>query len=88
MDEPAEQVGAHDGRRGRGWIAGNDPNADGVRRLQVERALRPVSVVVADVDAENMLKPETAEERRRYEAAKLRRERRLAERMSEEKWRK
>lgn len=34
------------------------------------------------------LRPETPDEKRRYEAAKLRRERRLAERISEEKWRK
>jgi acyl-CoA hydrolase len=34
------------------------------------------------------LRPETPDEQRRYEAAKLRRERRLAERISEEKWRK
>jgi acyl-CoA hydrolase len=48
--------------------------------VAVDRNGKPVEVP--------RLRPETADEIRRYEAAKLRRERRLAERIQEEKWRK
>ena len=48
--------------------------------VAVDRNGKPVEVP--------RLRPETPDEIRRYEAAKLRRERRLAERIQEEQWRK
>jgi hypothetical protein len=56
VDHTAEEIVAvHDTGVGR-RISPGDRSVDPVRRLQVEGAVRPLAVVVADVDAKDVLK--------------------------------
>jgi hypothetical protein len=50
MDEPAESVATVDGRSSRAWLRW----VEAVRRQKVERAVWPVLVVVAAVEAEDV----------------------------------
>ena len=53
MDESAESVAALDG--GGWWAHGTEPPLGRVRRSEIQRAVRPVGVVVVDEDAEHAL---------------------------------
>ena len=53
MDEAAKAVVAFDGRSR--WVHGRQLPGRGIGRLEVERAVRPVAVVVVDKHLEHAL---------------------------------
>jgi hypothetical protein len=56
VDHTAEEIVAVHGTGVGRRISSGDRSVDPVRRLQVEGAVRPLAVVVGDVDAKDMLK--------------------------------
>ena len=68
MDEAAEEVApVHVGQR-RSWVASGYRGGARLGRLEVERAVRPSVVVVAHVDAEDLLELAAAEDQQAIEA--------------------
>jgi hypothetical protein len=66
VDQAAEEIAPRDGEIGTGSRASERP--DPVRRVQGERAVRPMSVVMLAVDAEQVVEVATTEDQAAVEA--------------------